>query len=57
MGWLRDLLQELPISAALRRKREKIRTEYDKAIAELETVREQNAWFKAELARLTKKNN
>lgn len=51
MGWLADILQELPVSAALKLKLEKIEAEHEKLKTELLQTKEQNAWLKAELER------
>lgn len=52
MGWVADLLQELPVSAALKIKLEKIEAEHEKLKVELQQTQEQNAWLKAEVDRL-----
>jgi predicted RNase H-like nuclease (RuvC/YqgF family) len=52
MGWLADILQELPVSAALRIKLEKIEAEHEKLETELQQTKEEKAWLKAEVERL-----
>lgn len=54
MGWLADILQELPVSAALKTKLEKIQADYSRLEAELAASKEQNAWLRAELHSLKK---
>lgn len=51
MGWIADLIQELPVSAALKAKLEKLESEYEQQRADLAKVREENERLKAELAK------
>jgi hypothetical protein len=51
MGWLADLLQELPVSAALKIKLEQFEAKHEKLQAEYDRVKEENEWLKAELQR------
>jgi predicted nuclease with TOPRIM domain len=49
MGWLADLLKEIPSSATLTAKLEEAQAKYDKLEGELARCKEQNAWLRAEV--------
>ena len=50
MGWLADLLQELPVSAALKAKLEKKEAEYEALKAECDKLAKENEGLKKQIA-------
>jgi hypothetical protein len=52
MGWLADILQEIPVSATLKVKLEKVQADFDKLTDEAQQLKDTNAWLEAELTRL-----